>query len=177
MSVPQGKREKGELETLTKARALKNYTMRICTNENNFPKRYRWCITNDIVKEATEICRLIVSANAVRVEQPQDATRRRERQKMAYELTEVLLEDVDTAFAFFHVPPKRIEHWTSQIMEVQKCLNGWMKSDAERYGQFLLSPNAGNANNTRNCNPSGERNNNNSNNSNGVAPDLTDSQH
>lgn len=49
MSVVESKREEGELRALTKARELAVYTIRICCNENNFPKRYRWCITNKVV--------------------------------------------------------------------------------------------------------------------------------
>lgn len=176
MSVPVGEREKGQLESLTKARNLKTYTLQICTNENNFPKRYRWCLVNDIVKETNEICRYIVGANAVRVKNSQDAYRRIERQNLAYELTEVLLEDIDTAYAFFRIDAKRIEYWTKQVVELQSLIKAWNKSDVERYRQFLMSPNVGNANNARIVNPSGERNNNNANNSNGLAPDLFTSE-
>ena len=118
---------------LTKARALKTYTLTICTNENNFPKRYRWCITNDIVKETVEICRLIVQANAVKVENDEDKQRRLTRQKLAYELTEALLEDIDTAYAFFRIPSEKIQYWTDEVMELQGLIKGWMRADAERY--------------------------------------------
>ena len=100
MSVPKSKRSHGRLEALTKARAIKNYTLQVCTNEKNFPKRYRWCITNNIVEETTEICRKIVRANAIRVVNIDDYNRRTLFQKEAYELTEVLLEDIDTAYTF-----------------------------------------------------------------------------
>ena len=76
MSVPKSKRSHGRLEALTKARAIKNYTLQVCTNEKNFPKRYRWCITNNIVEETTEICRKIVRANAIRVVNIDDYNRR-----------------------------------------------------------------------------------------------------
>lgn len=133
MSVPKSKRTHGKLEALTKARSLKTYTIAICTNEKNFPKRYRWCITNNIVNETTEICRKIVRANSVKVENESDKNRRLQYQKEAYELTEVLLEDIDTAYAFFRLSSNRIEFWVSEVMELQKLLKGWMRSDAERY--------------------------------------------
>lgn len=133
MSVPKSKRSHGRLEALTKARAIKNYTLQVCTNEKNFPKRYRWCITNNIVEETTEICRKIVRANAIRVVNIDDYNRRILFQKEAYELTEVLLEDIDTAYTFFHLTSNRVEYWTAEIEELQKLLKGWMRSDAERY--------------------------------------------
>lgn len=39
------------------------FTIRICSNEKNFPKRYRWTITSKIVNEAVDICRYIRKAN------------------------------------------------------------------------------------------------------------------
>ena len=133
MSVPKSKRSHGRLEALTKARAIKNYTLQVCTNEKNFPKRYRWCVTNNIVEEATEICRKIVRANAIRVGNIDDYNRRTLFQNEAYELTEVLLEDIDTAYSFFHLTSNRVEYWIAEIEELQKLLKGWMRSDAERY--------------------------------------------
>ena len=78
MAVDSSKKIKGELTVVTKARELKLHTIRVCTNEKNFPKRYRWCVTNDIVKEASDICRLIIAANAIKVENLSDKDRRRE---------------------------------------------------------------------------------------------------
>lgn len=172
MSVPKSKRTHGELEVLTKARSLKTYTLGICSNSNNFPKRYRWCVTNDIIKETCELCRLIVRANSIRTDcNEQDLKRRLLYQKQAYELTEVILEDIDTAYAFFRIPSKSIEYWTSLVTDIQSLLKGWTRK-TKNVGNFYKSPNVGNANNVRNVNPSGENNNNSANNSNGVAPDF-----
>jgi len=72
MSVVQSKRGQGELEVLTKARELATYTIKICTNEKSFPKRYRWCITNKIVENAIEINSNIGKANDVYVTDGED---------------------------------------------------------------------------------------------------------
>lgn len=55
MSVVKSKRGQGKLEILTKSRELTAYTIKICTNEKSFPKRYRWCITNKIVENTVSI--------------------------------------------------------------------------------------------------------------------------
>ena len=66
MSVVQSKRGQGELEVLTKARELATYTIKICTNEKSFPKRYGWCITNKIVENAIfELAEIISESEAV----------------------------------------------------------------------------------------------------------------
>lgn len=134
MSVVKSKRSHGELEALTKARELKLHTLSICTNDKKFPKRYRWCLTNDIIEETCELCRLIVSANAIRIDKGDidDIKRRRRKQKEAYELTEVILEDIDTAYAFFRLPSDSIRYWASLVIDVQDLLKGWMRSDDKR---------------------------------------------
>ena len=55
MSVVKSKRDEGRLLVLTKANELATYTIKICSNEKNFPKHYRWCITSKIVDAAVEI--------------------------------------------------------------------------------------------------------------------------
>ncbi len=54
MAVPEGKRTESKLAVQTKAIELAIYTVTICSNEKNFPKRYRWCLTNKIVDTALE---------------------------------------------------------------------------------------------------------------------------
>lgn len=63
MSVVKSKRGKSKFEVLVKANKLAAFTIRICSNEKNFPKRYRWTITSKIVNEAIDICRYIRKAN------------------------------------------------------------------------------------------------------------------
>ena len=64
MSVVKSKRGKSKFEVLVKANELAAFTIRICSNEKNFPKRYRWAITSKIVNEAIDICRYIRKANS-----------------------------------------------------------------------------------------------------------------
>ena len=54
MSVPKGKRTEGKLQVLVELQALCAYTIQICKNEKNFPKRDRWILTQHIVKLAIE---------------------------------------------------------------------------------------------------------------------------
>jgi len=72
MSVVKSKRGEGQLLVITKANELAAYSIKICSNETNFPKRYRWCITNKIVDAATEISNNAVMANSVFVKDESD---------------------------------------------------------------------------------------------------------
>jgi hypothetical protein len=80
LSVPLSKRKQGKLETLTRARELCAYTIQICKNEKNFPKRDRWLLTQPIVTETLSIMSCIRRANSVRVETREDYVYRRGQQ-------------------------------------------------------------------------------------------------
>ena len=72
MSVVKSKRGETTLTVLTKARELSIYTIRICSNEKNFPKHYRWCITAKIVDATIDINNNVNMANAVYVKEAAD---------------------------------------------------------------------------------------------------------
>ena len=72
MAVVKSERSQGDMKVITKARELATYTIKICTNEKNFPKRYRWCITNKIVENAVEINSNINRSNEVFVSDDED---------------------------------------------------------------------------------------------------------
>lgn len=72
MSVVQSKRGEGQLLVLSKANELSVYTIKICSNEKNFPKHYRWCITNKIVDAAIDISNDANMANSVFVKDSSD---------------------------------------------------------------------------------------------------------
>lgn len=65
MSVPKGKRTTGVFETGTKAKELLMHTLRITKNENCFPVRYRYTVTNRIVNSASEVYGKVRKANAI----------------------------------------------------------------------------------------------------------------
>ena len=65
MSVPQGERGETKLAVIDVAENLAVYTIQCVTNENHFPKRYRWCFTKEISDKAIEVDYLLHGANGV----------------------------------------------------------------------------------------------------------------
>lgn len=133
MSVVKSKRGEGRLLVITKTSELATYTIQVCSNEKNFPKRYRWCITSKIVDAAIEISNNAVSANSVYVKDDADFKLRKQYQTKALASTYALLSMIDVAYRAFGIETSRIEHWTRLIVEVQTMLRNWKKADLERY--------------------------------------------
>lgn len=136
MSVPKSKRSEGQLTVLVKANELATHTIKICSNEKNFPKHYRWCITNKIVDSALDINNYITMANAVFVTDKNDVALRKQFQTKAIAASYALLSMMDIAYRTFGIESKKIEYWTGLVIELQNYLRNWKKSDAERYNDI-----------------------------------------
>lgn len=137
MSVVKSKQTEGKLLVVTKARELAAYTIKICSNEKNFPKRYRWCITAEIVDCAIDVSSNVNAANSIYVndDNKKDYQLRRQYQTKALAETYALLSMIDIAYSVFSIESKRIEYWTRLVNEVQVLLRNWRKSDYDRYGK------------------------------------------
>ncbi|HZK00969.1 MAG TPA: hypothetical protein VFC79_13210 [Tissierellaceae bacterium] len=135
MAVVKSKRGESELDIITKSRELAVYTIKICTNEKNFPKRYRWCVTNEIVKSVVMINSDIRRANEVFVKDDADYLLRKDFQSKAMSEIGALLGNMDIAYELFGVESKRIQHWTGLIIDVQILLRNWKKSDTKRFSK------------------------------------------
>lgn len=135
MSVPKSKRTSDpELDLITKSREMASHTIRICSNEKNFPKRYRWCLTNKIVDDAIDINRYINAANSINCDRnPEDYDIRREYQVNGLAKTYSLLSTMDIAYNTFHIDGNKIEYWTGLVLDVQNKLRGWKTSDEKRF--------------------------------------------
>lgn len=133
MSVVKSKRSEGTLSVLTKSNELAVYTIRICSNEKNFPKRYRWCLTSKLVEYAVDIANFITMANAIYVTDDNDYAIRKAYQTKALSASYALLNMIDMSYRTFGIETDRVEYWTRLLMDVQTLLRNWRKRDIERY--------------------------------------------
>ena len=137
MSVVEGKQKTGEMAVITCAAELASYTVHICSNEGNFPKRYRWCITNKIVDSAVDINRYLQSANSIKVDYPEDYRLRQAYQKKALAETYALLASITVAQKVFGIEASRRECWSRKIYSVQNLSRDWIRKDRARYSDEL----------------------------------------
>ena len=133
MSVKVADRQEGKFEILPKVCEMCAYTINICKNEKNFPKRDRWILTQKIVNEALDVMTCIRRANAVRVIEREDYTYRRSQQVEALSHAEALMSLIDIAYTTLHIEAERVQYWVRLVLDVEEKLKGWRKSDRERY--------------------------------------------
>ena len=137
MSVPKGCRTESKLQVLTELQALCTYTIQICKNERNFPKRDRWILTQHIVKLAVDAYALARKANAVRVATMEDYKLRRGWQVECRSCLEALLGMIEIAYLSLALESKRVEFWTGQVISAEEKLAAWRNSDRKRYRDIL----------------------------------------
>ena len=142
MSVPKGKRTEGKLQVLVELQALCAYTIQICKNEKNFPKRDRWILTQHIVKLAVEAYTLARKANAVRVMTMDDYKLRRSYQIQCKSSLEALLGLIDIAYMALGLDGQRVEFWTKSVISAEDKLAAWRSGDRKRYKGILTDGDA-----------------------------------
>lgn len=142
MSVPKGCRTEGKLQVLTDLQALCVYTIQICKNEKNFPKRDRWILTAHIVRHAVDAYSYARQANAVRVATMEDYKLRREYQIRCRTSLEALLGLIEIAYTTLNLSGDRVEFWTKSVIGAEEKLSAWRSSDRKRYRDILKDGNA-----------------------------------
>lgn len=136
MSVQKDKREDSPLTLPLLARNHAKYVIQITKNPKTFPPEYNPEVTNDIVKEAKDIHRLIWAANNVRVTGPETYKMRRRHQEEAACICNTLLADIEIAKSLFHLKGKRVKYWTAQVVEIRNRTRAWIRDDADRYKKY-----------------------------------------
>lgn len=136
MTVVKSRRGQSDLEVITKSRELAKYTIRICDNEKNFPKRHRWFTNNRLADVALDVCGYIYEANGTFVKTKSDYAIRRDNQVHALNKIERLLLNMTIAYELYNVDSKKIDYWTGLVIEVQKLLRAWRDSDYKRYSHL-----------------------------------------
>ena len=146
MSVAKGDRKETSTNLET-ARALKGlcvYTIQICKNEKNFPKRDRWILTQPIVKCAVKAYAKAIEANAITVVKLDDYLMRRKCQMVARNKLKAMLALVEVAYDVLSLEESRLEYWTAYIKGCLNLLTRWRAADRKRYAKQLSGEIAGN---------------------------------
>lgn len=112
-----------------------------------FPKRYRWCLTKDIIDSAIKAKADAARANSVYVNDRESAILRRTYQQKAIANLAALGTLMDTAFKVFsglrHLDeekPKKhvnIATWTARYDKVKSLMLAWKKSDTEHARKYM----------------------------------------
>ena len=139
MSVAKGDRKDSScnLETARTMNGLCVYTIQICKNEKNFPKRDRWILTAPIVKCAVKAYAKVLEANAIVVVKLDDYMMRRKCQIQARKKLKAMLGLIEIAYTTLSLEDDRLEYWTGYVKSCLELLSKWRAADRKRYAKQL----------------------------------------
>ena len=126
-------RTPGKFDIPLKAKELAGYTIRITSNEKNFPKRYRFTVTAKIQEKAMYIVDCIMMAWELYPNNQIELDRKILYLKEAKASCRSMSTMIEIAASTFNVNAGTFEHWIRQVTELRDHINAWILSDIGRF--------------------------------------------
>ena len=133
MSVPSYRRKPGKLEVIVKARTFFEDMVKNASNEKKFSPLYYDLFTKEWIKKAESLYMNCWRANNIRLDSEEHYLRRKKLQEEALLDASDFLSLLSSAKRIFNLPKRRAFFWAGRVAEIIKLIQGWKKSDYDRY--------------------------------------------
>lgn len=118
-----------EMQVIIKAKELASYTLKVTSNNNNFPKKFRFTLVDRMQRKSFDIYENLLEANRTRVE---NKYTRYDLQTQAIVSCEELLLYIEMSMMQNIITPKRAEYWSGLVSDVKHMTLAWRKRDKDR---------------------------------------------
>jgi len=118
-----------EMQVIIKAKELASYTLKVTSNNNNFPKKFRFTLVDRMQRKSFDIYESLLEANRTRVE---NKYTRYDLQTQAIVSCEELLFYIEMSMMQNIITPKRTEYWSGLVSDVKHMTLAWRKRDKDR---------------------------------------------
>lgn len=116
--------------TLIKAMELAEHTLRITSNCNRYPKKWRFSLVDKMQNKSLEIYEKIYEANRTDIK---DYKRERlELQTQAITYCDQLLFYIELSHKLSIINAKSMEYWSAMVNDVKKNTISWREKDKKR---------------------------------------------
>ena len=129
----EANRNPGKYDILQAAKELAGYTLRITSNENNFPKRYRLSVVNKIQDQAVSIIDYLIMAQEIYPVSAKELDQRLLYQKQARAACRSMMTLMEIAADTFNINAGTFANWTRMTRDVRNHTTAWIKSDIKRF--------------------------------------------
>ena len=121
---------KEKLDVITKAMELAEHTLRITSNCNRYPKKYRFSLVDKMQNKALSIYEKLQEANRTDIK---DYKReRQELQTKAITYCDQLLFYIELSYKLQIINNKSMEYWSKMVCNVKHMTIAWRSKDRER---------------------------------------------
>lgn len=118
-----------EMQVIIKAKELASYTLKVTSNNNNFPKKFRFTLVDRMQRKSFDIYESLLEANRTRVE---NKYTRYDLQTQAIVSCEELLFYIEVSMMQSIITSKRAEYWSGLVSDVKHMTLAWRKRDKDR---------------------------------------------
>lgn len=125
----QDKSIEKEMQVIIKAKELASYTLKVTSNNNNFPKKFRFTLVDRMQRKSFDIYESLLEANRTRVE---NKYTRYDLQTKAIVSCEEFLFYIEMSMMQNIITSKRAEYWSGLVSDVKHMTLAWRKRDKDR---------------------------------------------
>lgn len=119
-----------ELKVILKAKDLAEHTLRLTSNCNRYPKKYRFSLVDKMQNNALEIYEYLYEAN--RTDLKSFGRERSELQTKAITHCDILLFYIELSQKLNIINMKSLEYWSKMVTDIKHMAIAWRSSDKER---------------------------------------------
>ena len=124
------KQESNDLKVVIKSKELAVHTIKVTSNCNKFPKKYRFTLCDKMQNKAMNIYELLLEANRVNLS---DIKTRNELQTKAILSCDELLFYIEMCLQLNIIQPNSAEYWSKLVSDIKFMTIKWRTKDKERY--------------------------------------------
>ena len=119
-----------DLKVILKAKDLAEHTLRVTSNCNRYPKKYRFSLVDKMQNKALEIYEYLYEAN--RTDLRCFARERSELQTKAIAHCDMLLFYIELSMKLNIINVNSMEYWSKMVTDIKHMAIAWRSKDKER---------------------------------------------
>ncbi len=119
------KNKSSEMAVIAKAKELSVYTYKASMNTDNFPKKARHSLVDEINKACLYIHNKLLKTNSIRAELKKE---RSETITEAIYYCDVLLYYIELSMKLNYIPSKKADYWSGLVCDVKHMAVAWRKT-------------------------------------------------
>lgn len=119
-----------ELKVILKARDLAEHTLRVTSNCNRYPKKFRFSLVDKMQNKSLDIFEALMEAN--RTDLKDYKRDRLELQTKAITYCDELLFYIELSYKLNIINDKSMEYWSKMVSDIKHMTIAWRSKDKER---------------------------------------------
>ncbi|MBD5545835.1 MAG: four helix bundle protein [Lachnospiraceae bacterium] len=119
-----------ELKVILKAKDLAEHTLRVTSNCNRYPKKYRFSLVDKMQIKSLNIYESLMEAN--RTDLTDYKRERLELQTCAITYCDELLFYIELSYKLNIINDKSMEYWSKMVSDIKHMTIAWRSKDRQR---------------------------------------------